>query len=127
MPEERSYLPVGTLVKLDGQREYIITGEPIGWGGGSILYPAQKRLWKNGAATAEEISHVLKECYPASLGHSFSRNQQGEIIPAMAARRSCAIFGRFRLGKWKRGKSAKGFTAPLPECFPSGIVPSVSN
>lgn len=82
MPEERKYLPAGTLVRLDGQREYVITGEPIGWGGGSILYPAQKRLWKNGAATAEEISYVLKECYPASLGHSFSRNQQGEIIPA---------------------------------------------
>lgn len=82
MAQERSYLPVGTLVKLDGQREYIITGEPIGWGGGSILYPAQKRLWKDGAFVAEEISYVLKECYPASLGHSFSRNQQGEIIPA---------------------------------------------
>lgn len=82
MAEERKYLPVGTLVRLDGQREYIITGEPIGWGGGSILYPAQRRLWKNGAFVAEEISYVLKECYPASLGHSFSRNRQGEIVPA---------------------------------------------
>lgn len=104
MPEERSYLPVGTLVKLDGQREYIITGEPIGWGGGSILYPAQKRLWKNGAATAEEISYVLKECYPASLGHSFSRNQQGEIIPANGSEEELRYLWQVQARQMEEGK-----------------------
>lgn len=104
MAEERSYLPVGTLVKLDGQREYIITGEPIGWGGGSILYPAQKRLWKNGAYVAEEISYVLKECYPASLGHSFSRNQQGEIIPANESTEELRYLQQVQARQMEEGK-----------------------
>lgn len=104
MAEERKYLPVGTLVRLDGQREYIITGEPIGWGGGSILYPAQKRLRKDGAFVAEEISYVLKECYPASLGHSFSRDPHGEIVPASGSAEELRYLQQVQVRQMEEGK-----------------------
>lgn len=104
MSEKRNYLPVGTLVRLDGQREYIITGEPIGWGGGSILYPAQKRLRKGSAIVAEEISYVLKECYPASLGHSFSRNPHGEIVPASGSAEELRYLQQVQVRQMEEGK-----------------------
>ena len=104
MAEERKYLPVGTLVRLDGQREYIITGEPIGWGGGSILYPAQKRLRKDGAIVAEEISYVLKECYPASLGHSFSRDPHGEIVPTNESAEELRYLQQVQVRQMEEGK-----------------------
>ena len=104
MAEERKHLPVGTLVRLDEQREYIITGEPIGWGGGSILYPAQKRLRKDGAFAAEEISYVLKECYPASLGHSFSRDPYGEIVPANESAEELRYLQQVQVRQMEEGK-----------------------
>lgn len=104
MAEERKHLPVGTLVRLDGQREYIITGEPIGWGGGSILYPAQKRLRKDSTFVAEEISYVLKECYPASLGHSFSRDPHGEIVPANERAEELRYLQQVQVRQMEEGK-----------------------
>lgn len=74
MAAERSYLPVGSLVSLGEGGIYRITGEPIGCGGGSILYPACSQ------SDPGCLPYVLKECYPAS-GALLTRNEKGEIVP----------------------------------------------
>ena len=71
---------MGTTVEL-GHEVYQITGEPIGYGGGSILYPAQKQMVQNGVLRTDGIMYVLKECFPASSGYSYTRADNGEIIP----------------------------------------------
>lgn len=77
MAKERTYLPAGTQVCFDSGNRYLITGAPIGFGGGSILYPARRAQ----DGTADDICYVLKECYPVSTGRSFCRDSRGEIVP----------------------------------------------
>lgn len=77
MSRERMPLPAGTLVSFDSGSTYLITGAPIGFGGGSILYPARKQC----GASSDGIGYVLKECYPVSTGHLFHRDDRGEIVP----------------------------------------------
>lgn len=80
MKDNRVFLPPGTTVELDYER-YEITGEPIGCGGGSILYPAQKKFMLNGVLQTDGILYVLKECYPAASSHAYTRADNGEIVP----------------------------------------------
>lgn len=80
MTDQRSFLPIGTTVELDHDM-YKIIGEPIGCGGGSILYPAQKQVMMNGILQTDGIMYVLKECYPAASSYSYTRANNGEIIP----------------------------------------------
>lgn len=79
---QRTYLKPGTRVSLSCGGTYEITGEPIGSGGGSIIYPVEKIYVNNGEVLRDGIKYVLKECYPLSLEHTFIRNERGEIIPA---------------------------------------------
>lgn len=81
MSDERTYLPIGTIVELNSGSTYRIIGNPVGCGGGSILYPAQKQLFQGDNIQTDGIEYVLKECFPVSLGHHFLRNTNGEIIP----------------------------------------------
>ena len=80
MTDQRAFLPIGTTVELDND-VYQIIGEPIGCGGGSILYPAQKQFMLNGLLQTDGIRYVLKECYPAASSYSYTRADNGEIIP----------------------------------------------
>ena len=77
MSRERMPLPAGTLVSFDSGSTYLITGAPVGYGGGSILYPARKQC----GTSSDGIGYVLKECYPVSTGHLFHRDDRGEIVP----------------------------------------------
>lgn len=52
---------------------YTVTGEPMGRGGGSILYPIRK---ENENAP---IPYALKECYPCSGMYVFDREPNGQI------------------------------------------------
>lgn len=81
MSDERTYLPIDTIVKLNSGSIYRIIGDPVGCGGGSIIYPAQKQLFQGDNIQTDGIEYVLKECFPVSLGHHFRRNTNGEIIP----------------------------------------------
>lgn len=81
MTDGRSFLPPGTTLELDSGAVYRIQGEPIGWGGGSILYPARKILWQDGVLQTDGIPVVLKECYPVTLGRTFRRDHWGQILP----------------------------------------------
>ena len=47
MSDERTYLPIGTTVELNSGSTYRIIGNPVGCGGGSVIYPAQKLLLQN--------------------------------------------------------------------------------
>lgn len=79
MNGERTALPVGTTVKLDGGSVYQIVGKPFGYGGGSILYPAQKLLFQGDTTQTDGFEYALKECFPASIGHPFYRNSDGSV------------------------------------------------
>ncbi len=78
----RTPLKEGTSIRVPGKVLYQIIGEPIGEGGGSILYPVQKCLPDgNGAYTKSPILYALKECFPLSEKFCFSRTDTGEIQP----------------------------------------------
>lgn len=78
MLDKRTALPAGTTVVLESGSEYVISGAPIGFGGGSILYPARRRTrggW-------DGLDYALKECWPVSAEHSCVRSPEGEILPS---------------------------------------------
>ena len=81
MTDKRAFLAIGTTVELDND-VYQIIGDPIGCGGGSVLYPVQKQVMQNGILQMDGIMYALKECYPAASTYSYTRMESGEIIPA---------------------------------------------
>jgi len=103
----REFLPVGTLVEMNKGNIYRISGEPIGRGGGSILYPAQKQLVRNGVMYTDGILYALKECYPVSMGHSFSRNQNGEIVPIHERSEDMQYLHRAQLLQLEEGRISR--------------------
>lgn len=82
MYEERTYLKTGTIVTLENGDIYEITGAPIGSGGGSIIYPAERLRVEQGSIVRCGISYALKECFPLSSSHPFIRGDNGEITSA---------------------------------------------
>lgn len=81
MNDARTPLPRGTQMKLLSTGSiFEISGEPIGFGGGGIIYPARRIILKNGELCADGIYYALKECYPGSDGLEYFRSESGEII-----------------------------------------------
>ena len=85
MSDGRTYLPPGTIVGLDYGNRYVITGAPIGCGGGSIIYPAERIRFDGESTVRDGIIYALKECYPVSSLHAFSRDESGGIRPSATA------------------------------------------
>lgn len=81
MPDSRTQLPIGTQLQWEQGRIYEITGSAIGFGGGSIIYPARRIILQEGCWQPDGFSYVLKECYPVSAAHAFVRRESGEIVP----------------------------------------------
>ncbi|MCD8120996.1 MAG: TIR domain-containing protein [Clostridiales bacterium] len=81
MEEKRTYLKTGTQLQFDSGSLYEITGDPIGRGGGSLIYPAKRYVTYGDRLDCDGMIYALKECYPSSLGHRFIRDEQGEIVP----------------------------------------------
>lgn len=81
----RSYLNTGTLLRVSGGIIYKITGEPIGEGGGSILYPAIRMLPDQEGYRESRIEYAIKECFPESDRFALYRNADGEICAAETA------------------------------------------
>lgn len=81
MGNAREYLHIGTRIFFDSGSVYEISGEPIGCGGGSIIYPAVRLSCRDGNMQTDGFSYALKECYPVSAEHSYVRSQSGEIVP----------------------------------------------
>lgn len=78
----RTPLKKGTIIRVPGEVLYEINGEPIGGGGGSIIYPVWKYLPdENPSYQKSPILYALKECFPLSSKYNFYRNDFGEIQP----------------------------------------------
>lgn len=77
----RSYLTIGTWIKLSNGEHYRITGAPLGEGGGSIVYPCEKINYSVDGYTISKIKYAIKECYPLSSVFEFVRDSKGEITP----------------------------------------------
>lgn len=79
----RTYLEAGTIIRVPGGICYKIKGEPLGEGGGSIIYPVERYLSEgNGNYSKSSIDFALKECYPVSAKYEFIRDVYGEIRAA---------------------------------------------
>ena len=78
----REYLMPGTRIRVSGNIIYTITGEPIGEGGGSIIYPALRSFPDGGGYRTGSIRYAVKECYPESGRFEFTRSETGEIRAA---------------------------------------------
>lgn len=81
MKDTRQPLPAGTKIGFDSGSIYEISGDPIGFGGGSIIYPAVRYTRRDGGKSTDGFDYVLKECFPAPGAHRFVRAATGEIIP----------------------------------------------
>lgn len=81
MKDTRQPLPAGTKIGFDSGSIYEISGDPIGFGGGSIIYPAVRYTRRDGEKSTDGFDYVLKECFPAPGAHRFVRGTTGEIIP----------------------------------------------
>lgn len=81
MQDTRQPLPQGTRLRLLSTGSiFEISGEPIGFGGGGIIYPARRMILQDGELRADRINYALKECYPASDGQDYYRSETGEIL-----------------------------------------------
>lgn len=80
LPDGRSYLPKGTILKFEYQGGYYkILGDPVGYGGAGILYPAVHVEKKNEHWIEDGMWAALKECYPCSTDGMLTRSEYGEI------------------------------------------------
>ncbi len=84
MEDRREPLKLGTRVQLESGGLYEITGEPIGYGGGSIIYPVH-RIPAGKNTGQDELEYALKECFPVSGVHRYVRDENGEIVPECSA------------------------------------------
>lgn len=104
MKDGRKPLPVGVTVEFDNGDVYKIVNDPIGCGGGSILYPAQKQFVQNGILQTDGIVYVLKECYPISLSHSYTRKESGEVVPVNENKEDMRYLQRAQLLQLEEGQ-----------------------
>lgn len=80
MRDTRQALPPGTRLRLLSTGSvFEISGGPIGFGGGGIIYPARRMVAENGGLRPDGVRYALKECYPASQGPDYCRRETGEI------------------------------------------------
>ena len=80
MLDMRSPLPAGSRITLLSTGSiFEITGAPMGFGGGGIIYPARRMILEQGSLQPDGLCYALKECYPASDSREFIRTETGEI------------------------------------------------
>lgn len=80
LPDGRSVLPPETILEFsDEGGRFRITGEPVGFGGSGILYPAVRLRHTQEGWKDEEMRIVLKECYPLIRGNHLLREDSGRI------------------------------------------------
>lgn len=79
MPATRKNLPDGiTLIDVNGNK-YTVVGDPIGFGGSSIIY----RVRKN---NDREALYALKEIYPVDdISYSFLRQEDNRVVGVNAS------------------------------------------
>ncbi|MDO4620742.1 MAG: TIR domain-containing protein [Lachnospiraceae bacterium] len=96
MHTERTYLKKGSRMRLEDGTLYEITGEPIGSGGVSVIYPAERLREVNGTILRDGISCALKECFPAGGSFAFRRSETGEVVPEQPSQEACSMLAQAR-------------------------------
>lgn len=86
MKDTRERLPVGTLIRLESGSIYTISADAIGFGGGSIVYPAKRMILRDGVLVSDGFLYALKECFPICIDHRYVRNANGEIVAEVSGR-----------------------------------------
>lgn len=81
MSVTREPLSKGTILRLPDGFCAEITGETLGEGGGSLIYPAIRVHLEDGRIVREPMHFALKECFPISEKYRFRRDETGCIIP----------------------------------------------
>lgn len=81
MADRRPQLPPGTRLRLETGSIYTITGEALGFGGGSIIYPAHRLILRDGQPVSDGFDYVIKECFPAPARFRFDRDDTGCVVP----------------------------------------------
>lgn len=104
MEDRRKPLPVGTRIRLEQGSLYEITGEPMGCGGGSILYPAQRLIRRDGVLEPDGVACALKECFPVSADHLFVRSCRGGVISQSGAAEAEAYLQRAQQLQLREGE-----------------------
>lgn len=80
LADGRTFLPEGSILKFkDGSSFYKILGEPVGYGGAGIIYPAVCVIKKDDQWQEEEMRVALKECCPLSTNGMLCRGEHGAI------------------------------------------------
>lgn len=83
LEDGRSCLPARTIIDLsDGGGRYRITGEPIGYGGSGIIYPAVTMVRDDSGWRDASLRVAVKECFPAGVSQGYYRTETGEIRAA---------------------------------------------
>ncbi len=82
MPATREPLPKGTILRLPDGFCCQITGETLGEGGGSLIYPAVRVHIEEDGVHQEPMHYALKECFPISEKYRFLRDETGRIVPS---------------------------------------------
>ena len=94
MFDGRQQLPVGTEIQLESGSVYRISGDAIGFGGGSIVYPAQKLVRQEGQLLPDGFSYALKECYPVCPEYAYVRRPEGTVVPRQTDGEAAAYLAR---------------------------------
>ncbi len=77
----REPLPKGTLIRFPNGFCAEITGDTLGEGGGSLIYPAVRVYTEEGRICREPMRLAIKECFPISEKYRFCRDETGSIVP----------------------------------------------
>lgn len=113
---KRDYLQSGTWIRIADGEIYRITGDPLGEGGGSIVYPCERMRWSEEGYSAGTIKYAMKECFPVSAHYTFVRNAEGEIVPKeldRAAEQYLQAVKEMQLGEFSKAETIYNTSARM--------------
>lgn len=119
MEDYRDQLPKGTRIRMESGGLYEITGSVIGFGGGSIIYPAIRLIQQNGTLVSDGFSYVVKECYPASLDFTYQRSVSGEIVPRDGGRDGAFYLHRAQQLQLSEGEKSRAVFQTASRMLPT--------
>ena len=118
MADLRKQLPVGTQIRLENGSLYTVTGDAIGFGGGSIIYPAHRLVLHSGALVSDGFEYVVKECFPAAGHFRFVRDESGRILPECRDEEATAYLNRARQMQLEEGAVSRAIYRTASRMLP---------
>ena len=109
LPDGRTCLPEGTILKFEYQGGYYrILGAPVGYGGAGIIYPAVRVVRKEEQWEPENMWVALKECYPQSTDGMLRREETGAIVSVGTQEDYAAEYYSYAKEMMRREKEVTG-------------------